>query len=275
MIQIFLVSFLFPLNLLFSQTTIFSSNGEKANFQAIQNQFNQSQVLILGEEHNDKTGHQWKLELIKSFSHNVKFSISMEMLERDQQIIIDEYLQSLYDEAMFRENMRLWNNWNDYHPILEFAKESKIKVLAANPPRRYVRAISRKGIQTWGQFSGVAYLYLPNLELVQKFREKEYEVKFQSILGNSHTTSVENFLLAQHIWDESMAEVIFREVTNFKTKVIHINGRFHSDNFLGVTYRLKQRGISVTTVSIVPEVNFQTLVDWKNLADFIVVTKPN
>ncbi|MCX8000393.1 MAG: ChaN family lipoprotein [Leptospiraceae bacterium] len=272
--QIFVLIYLIFVNLLFSQEEIFHANGEIASLEDIQKKFYDSQVLILGEEHNDKDGHEWKLNLIKTFSHNVKFSISMEMLERDQQIIIDEYLQGIYDESMFRENMRLWNNWNDYQPIVEFAKESKLRVLAANPPRRYVRAISRKGIQIWESFPALAYLYLPNLELVQKFRDKNYESKFQTALGSSHTTNLENLLFAQHVWDESMAEIISREVNNFKTKVIHINGRFHSDNFLGVTHRLRQRNIGVVTVSIIPENIFHILRDWKNLADFIVVSKP-
>lgn len=257
---------------LLSEVQLLKSDGSSATFQDIQNQFLDRNVLILGEEHNDKIGHEWKLELIQTLSHNVNFSISMEMLERDQQIIINEYMNGLYDEAMFQENMRLWNNWSDYRPIFEFARARKIKVYAANPPRRYVRAISRKGVDVWNEFSSLAYLYLPNLEMVQKYRDPAYETKFSEALGGHHTKSLENFLLAQHIWDESMAEIIEREVKKSQ-KVIHINGRFHSDNFMGVTHRLKVRQISVVTISILPEKYFLNTKDWQKLADFIVVTK--
>lgn len=257
-----------------AEVEIFNANGDRVSLGDIERAFRERQVLILGEEHNDKIGHEWKFNLIREFSHNVQFSISMEMLERDQQIIINEYLQGLYDEIMFRENMRLWNNWSDYHPILEFGKKYKLRVLAANPPRRYVRALSRRGLHVWNEFSPLAYLYLPNLEFVLKFRDKNYEEKFLLATGISHTANSENLILAQHVWDESMAEVVTREITLFNRKVIHINGRFHSDNFLGVTYRLKQRGVSVITVSIIPESILAVLKDWKNLADFIVLTKP-
>lgn len=270
----FVVLFLFLNTMLFSEVEIYDTMGNKVEAKEIEKKFQQAQVLILGEEHNDKTGHEWKLSFIQSLAPNVQFSISFEMLERDQQIIINEYIQGLYDEAMFRENMRLWNNWNDYHPILEFAKKSHIGVLAANPPRRYVRAISKKGIEVWKEFPSLAYLYLPNLELVQKFRDKEYETKFMNAMQGAHSQNIENFLLAQHIWDESMAEVIAREVTNYKNKVIHINGRFHSDNFMGVSFRLKSKNIKVVTVSIVPQSNIKNETEFKGLADFIVLTKP-
>ncbi len=261
--------FAFPL---FSQVQILKPDGTNASIKDIEFSFQETSVLILGEEHNDKVGHEWKFELIQTLSRNVDFAISMEMLERDQQIIINEYMNGLYDENMFQENMRLWNNWKDYKPIFEFAKEKKIKVYAANPPRRYVRAVSRKGIEIWNEFSGLSYLYLPNLELVKKYRDPVYETKFLEAMGRTHSQNLENFLFAQHIWDESMAEIIAREVRKSQ-KMIHINGRFHSDYFMGVTYRLKAREIGVTTISIFPESQLANTKDWSKLANFIVITK--
>lgn len=273
------ISFLFVTSGLSSDVKIYSENLESiVSKEDIYKRFQNAEVLILGEEHNDKEGHEWKLEFIKNLPVKNNLSISMEMFERDQQLIINEYLQGLIDEGMFHENMRLWNNYiSDYKPIVDLAKKEGIPVIAANAPRRYVRAISRNGLGAWNSFSPLAETYLPLLSKVQENRSKQYEEKFLSVMGMepSHAQKMENFLLAQHIWDESMSECISREITINKKKVIHINGRFHSDEYLGVTHRLKQKGHKLVTVSIVPSGQVELNSDLLKLADFVVITNKN
>ncbi len=272
-----LVIFFTNCSLMLANTKIYSGNFEQTlSYEDIYKKFENVDVLILGEEHNDKIGHEWKLNLIKNFFPKINFSISMEMFERDQQLILNEYLQGLIDEPMFEENMRLWNNYKtDYKPIVEFAKEHKIRIIASNAPRRYVRAVSRKGIEVWQSFSPLAETFLPTLSKVQEYRQKEYEEKFLLAMGMDvvHSQKMENFLLAQHIWDESMAECIAREIEQNKKKVIHINGRFHSDEYFGVSYRLKSKGYKLVTVSIIPKEGSNQDLKILKLADFIVFTK--
>ena len=49
----------------------------------------------------------------------------MEMFERDGQVVLNEYLAGLIDEKLFQSDCKLWNNYEDYKPIVLFAKENK------------------------------------------------------------------------------------------------------------------------------------------------------
>jgi uncharacterized iron-regulated protein len=216
-------------------------------------------VIILGEEHDDNFGHEEKLKLIKLFSEKYPITISMEMFERDQQAILDEYISGQIDEKLFKIDMRLWNNYEkDYRPIVEFAKEKKLKIIASNAPRRYVRMVSRNGIEKLKELTQEAYRFLPPLHLITTFRNTEYESKVSLMLGDTSSQSLhsqtlmKNFVLAQHLWDASMSHAISEHLTTKTGKIVHINGRMHSDDGMGVTNRLRQAGFKVLTVSMFP-----------------------
>jgi uncharacterized iron-regulated protein len=71
---------------------------------------------------------------------------SLEMFERDVQIVLDEYVKDLITEKKFLDDSRPWNNYKtDYRPLVEYAKQNKLPVIAANAPRRYINMVSRGG----------------------------------------------------------------------------------------------------------------------------------
>ena len=120
-----------------------SNTWNPIGFEEIEEKFKSVDVILIGEEHDDKVGHAEKLKLIRFLSERQSFIISMEMFERDGQVVLNEYLVGLIDEKLFQSDCKLWNNYEDYKPIVLFAKENKIPILAANAPRRYVRILSR------------------------------------------------------------------------------------------------------------------------------------
>ncbi|MBK9390296.1 MAG: ChaN family lipoprotein [Bacteroidetes bacterium] len=51
--------------------------------------------------------------------------LQLKCLERDNQIIIDEYFSDLIKESSFETEARLWKNYGtDYKPLLTFAKRT-------------------------------------------------------------------------------------------------------------------------------------------------------
>ena len=81
-------------------------------------------VVFFGEEHNDPTGHQLELDVLQKLYqiHGKKQVLSMEMFEKDIQQVMNEYLQNLIREKNFIKEVRAWNNYTDYKPMIEFAK---------------------------------------------------------------------------------------------------------------------------------------------------------
>ncbi|MBK9768420.1 MAG: ChaN family lipoprotein [Chloracidobacterium sp.] len=95
-------------------------------------------------------GHAIQAEIFRrivaKYSPERKVALSLEMFERDVQIIVDEYWRGLISEAQFMASSRPWGNYKtDYRPLFELAKDKKLDIVAANAPRRYVNMVSRNG----------------------------------------------------------------------------------------------------------------------------------
>ncbi|MCE9499308.1 MAG: ChaN family lipoprotein [Leptospira sp.] len=276
-ILIFFLVILFDSGYLFSQEEnspgiIDSSSGEKFSHSLISERLRSSDVLLIGEEHDDVAGHSEKLKLLQSLAKNHSFVLSLEIFEKDQQLILDEYLDGHIQESKFNENMRLWKNYESaYKPIVEFAKVNKIRVIAANTPRRYVNLLSRGGMDKLKNLSKASKAFLPPLYMIKPYIQKEYDAKLKLALGDHMGKDFSyNTILAQHLWDAGMMDAIAKEVFSGNSKIVHINGRYHSDEGMGVTHRLRKIGINVLTISMLPAKNKTK--DDKKFADIIYYT---
>ncbi|TGK02685.1 hypothetical protein EHQ53_13115 [Leptospira langatensis] len=246
---------------------------EKVSWAMIEEKAKDADVIIFGEEHNDKLGHAWKLEALKDLSRKFALTLSLEMLERDQQRSVDEYMRGEITEKGFLNSGKFWPNYqNDYHPLVVYAKEKSISVLAANAPRKYVNLVSNQGLEALYRIRSP---YLPPRYLYNLHRQKEYEEAVAAVLGEHGTDQdKQKFIDAQHVWDSSMADSIVEAHYLLKRKVVQVNGRFHSDKGLGLTYRLRQMGLKVLVLSIFPLEEGKSISDpdW-GLADFLVITE--
>jgi uncharacterized iron-regulated protein len=256
-----------------------SKSWNQIGFEEIAEKFQSVDVILIGEEHDDKIGHAEKLKLIRFLSERQKFIISMEMFERDQQIVLNEFLSGLIDEKIFQTDIKLWNNFEDYKPIVLFAKENKIPVLASNAPRRYVRMLSRNGLEELYRFPTSSKKLFAPIYMIEPYRQEAYENKiFGSIAGHTNEKlGMKNMILAQNLWDATMADSIAKSLDRKRAKIIHINGRFHSDEYMGVTHRLTQLGIKVLTISMFVQRTAESpnQNQLKKYADIIYITSKN
>src|SRR5688572_24067665 len=104
----------------------------------------EADVLFFGEEHNDSAGHYLESRIFRALhaQYGEKIVLSLEMFETDGQLVLNEYLAGTIDEARFSRDLRLWNNYKDYRPMIEYAKQNKITVITANPPRRKMNLLT-------------------------------------------------------------------------------------------------------------------------------------
>ncbi len=277
-----LLLFLFP-------TFLYSQAGENAapeiydtktkslvSWSAIEEQAKNADVIVFGEEHNDSKGHAWKLEALKKLSAKYPVLLSLEMLERDQQRTVDEFTKGEITEKGFLNSSKFWPNYQtDYHPLVAFAKENSIPVLAANAPRKYVNLVANQGLEVLYKIRSP---YLPPRYLYRLHRQKEYEDLIASTLEGhapaGFTPDRQKFIDSQYLWDASMADAIAGAFYLTNRKVFQVNGRFHTDSGLGLTYRLRQLGLKVLVLSIFPGFEGQGIADrdWA-LGDFLILTE--
>ena len=260
---------------------VFDANGKASSVREIVAALEKADVVFIGEQHDDPTAHVLQTEIFKAafekYGKQRPVALSMEMFERDTQSIVDEYLQDLINESNFIAASRAWNNYKvDYKPMLEFAKQNKLPVIAANAPRRYVNRVSRLGRESLDILSPSAKSLLAPLPYAAA--SKSYADKFGALMGGMQTHG-SKLLDSQSLWDATMADSISKQLKKQPNSlIVQLNGGFHSENRLGAVehllkYNPSARIIVVTIKSVENFPNFDAEKDAK-AGDYVILTDP-
>jgi len=235
-------------------------------------------VLFFGEDHNDSVGHYLEAEIFKKISSRYpqKTALSLEMFPTDVQPELDEYLAGLISEKNFIKEARAWGNYKDYKPLIEYAKQNKLRVIAANAATRYSNAVAMGGLKVLENFPKISFNFLPPLPI--DTAQGRYYEKFNETLGG-HSMGSMKIYQTQNLWDATMAWSINKFVkANKGIKVMQLNGRFHSDEKLGTLAKLAKANskLKILNISSFSDEGFANP-DWdkfKNLGDYIIITDP-
>jgi uncharacterized iron-regulated protein len=230
-------------------------------------------IILFGELHNNPISHWLQYELTADLYSqlNDKLLMGAEMFEADGQIILDEYFSEIITQKKFEEEMRLWNNYKtDYKPLLEFAKDSGLKFIATNIPRRYANAVFNHGLDTLEVLSETAKSYMMPLPL-------EYDTTlncYSSLSGGGPMGGHGSVNLrdAQAVKDATMVHFLLKNYKSGDT-FIHFNGAYHSDDFESMYYFLKEKmpELNIVTISTVSQINVKQLEeDNEGKANFII-----
>ena len=262
--------------------------GQVTTLDAIVTEMQQFDVLFFGEEHNDSVGHYLEAQLLEKMNkaYGSNMALSMEMFDRDVQPVMDEYLAGLIKEKQFNKDARVWSNYRDYKPMVEYAKEHKLEVVCANAAGRYSSLAVRKGMQglmSLPEESKDHIAPLPFDTASGPYFQKLVDVftgHDSSMTAANVTTPGMDMIMGQSTWDATMAWSIAEYMKAHKgNKVFHINGRFHSDEHYAVVtqlhnYRPKAKALVISTGS---DENFPNIQwdDHKHNGDYIIITDPN
>ncbi|MCM1108346.1 MAG: ChaN family lipoprotein [Clostridium sp.] len=255
--------------------SLFDSQGKEVSYRQMIDRLADKDIVFFGENHNCPIAHWMELCVARSLHerHGDKLVIGEEMMEADNQLILDEYMNRQISYDRFEAEARLWDNYStDYYPVVFFAKENNIPFVATNVPRRYANVVKSKGLSYLDSLSDEAKRYLPPLPVPFTYDEEKSNEAFgmmQLLGGKTHGDS-RLLAEAQAIKDATMAWFIAR---NLKHKFLHINGSYHSDNSGGIIpYLLKYRpGTTVGIITTVRQESVESL-DEENLgrADFYI-----
>lgn len=234
-------------------------------------------VLFFGEEHNDSAGHYLENKIYRALHavYGDQLALSLEMFETDNQLVLDEYLQGRIDETRLGKDARLWSNYRDYRPMIEYARQQKLPVIAANPPRRYVTLVTRRGMRALDSLSKDAKAFLPPLPY--DTLSGRYRDKFMETMRGAPESASRNIYYSQSLWDAGMSYSIYRFLKKNKgKKVFHCVGKFHSDEKLGTAMQLQMRNkkLRILNISCFPDKSFSNP-DWskfEQLGDFVILT---
>lgn len=227
-----------------STVIVDAANGKTLSVQQLAQKLKPYQAVFFGEFHDQDSLHLLEYSLLQKMYalHGDKLVLSMEMFEADNQSKLDGYLAGSLSEEDFVNTARPWPRYKtDYRPMIEFAKEHKIPVIAANIPRFLAAVMAKEGT-----VENVEPQYRPYLPRHTYAPEGKYKEKFTAYMTKGEgqmripPARIGQVFAAQCIKDDKMAESIYDYLQANKDKVVlHINGCFHSDGHLGTVEKLE------------------------------------
>lgn len=243
------------------QTTLYAGDGSPLTADAVCEQLGRADVILLGEIHTDPVAHALEYGVLMGQIHLAAeggrpVALGMEMLEADVQPVVDEYLAGLTSESDYLKAVRPWARYaEDYHPTVELARDTGTPVVATNAPERHVRMVARDGIESLHRLPAESRQYYDRL--VEPPSEA-LAAAFAEVMGGMHDgpmPRLDGMLAAQNLRDVTMARRIAETLgPDLNTRVVHVNGRFHSADGLGIPEHLARFApdARVVTVTIRP-----------------------
>jgi uncharacterized iron-regulated protein len=258
---------------------LYNQKGKSIKFNKMIEDLAESDMVFFGEYHTNPISHWIQIEMAKSFYElkKDKLVFGAEMFENGNQLVLDEYLAGFYPEKkMIPEMTQMWGNYKtDYKPLVEFAKENKLRFVASNIPRRYASMINKKGMEALDLLSPEAMAMIGPLK--EHFDETIY-ADMKDKMGGHVPPNMLNIQMAQAAKDATMAHF---SVKNFVEGDLyfHMDGAYHSDNSRGIIWWVNQikSGLNIKSVSTVLESEWAKMTDEEKatIANYTLVVVDN
>lgn len=253
--------------------SLFDKKGNKVTYCDMIKQVGEKDLVFLGEIHNCAIAHWMEKLIIKDLHaiHGEKLMLGAEMFERDDQLLLNEYIQGIIPLSRFKAEAKLWDNYDtDYAPIVEYAKKHALPFIATNVARRYANMVSKGDFQALDKVSeaGREFIaplpinYIDNPLVNQYFKES-----LPPMMKNVPTDKLAH---AQAVKDATMAWSISQ---NLSGKMVHLNGSYHSTGHAGIINYLNvyRPGLNIGTIEIIRQETVDSLSEkHKGNADFFI-----
>lgn len=279
-VLISLIAFLFLTDTILAQEkkafAIYNEDGKKIDYKQFFDQVVDSDVILFGEEHNSALIHWLQFELISDlFVKESRLAIGMEMFSADQQIALNSFLSNDINLKQLQKKIDFWPNFKtDYLQILQLAKDNDLALIGTNAPQQIARNIYKKGGFSYlDELNDQQLSYLPPRPIPFDADLPGYK-KMKKMMG---VHANDDIVKAQALKDATMAYHLKNLAAENKL-AIHINGKYHSDNFEGIFWYLQkyQPELKVQTISMVHQDDiFSLQEEHEGIADFIICIDQN
>lgn len=268
-----------------------ATNGQLL-WSALLEQIDAVDVVLLGEQHDHAIGHAVQLAIVEDVMDKYPQSVlALEMLERDEQLIADDYMED-YIDANTLASLTHSKNWGGkggweawYQPIIDAVKVRGGSIVAANAPRRYVRLARIEGYERIDELPQERRKFIDYPEELSggKYRQRFWELSSHGEDGDEvveiDVTTIDPSdpilptFKSMQSWDATMAQSIVNAKPTKERKVVLLVGQFHVEYDGGVVQELRRRmpSASVLVISIQKEVPEE---GWRGppaIADIMIV----
>ena len=244
-------------------------------------------AVFIGEQHDDAGAHKFQAAVAEAMCvARPGAAVSLEMLERDDQAAVDEYLAGTIalDEFIERAAVRNWagsGTWVPwYQPVVEAARMRGSPVIAANAPRRFVREARASGYAPLAKASPEdrALFDLPESLPRDAYRQRLADLMRDARSGSDEPAPTEEeidaFQRAQLVWDATMAASVANALGRAPA-VVHLAGSFHigRDGATVTEFRRRRPDARALTIVCVDAASDSLREEDRGLADVVVYTR--
>lgn len=224
-------------------------------------------IVYVGENHDNYAHHAVQLEFIKSsVRSDMQLAIGMEMFQRSFQPVLDDFIKGVIDQKTFLKKTEYYKRWGFdydlYKPILDYARDNLIPVIALNVEKEIVEQVAKNGIDSLGSDLKA------KIPIEMDFSDAEYKERLKRIFEGHESMKDRNFdffYQAQILWDEVMSQSIADYLSSHSDRrMIVLTGSGHLAYGSGIPKRTARRsGLSYAVVLNDADLE-------KNIADYVV-----
>jgi uncharacterized iron-regulated protein len=225
------------------------------DFHSISAVLETKRVVFVGEIHTRYDHHLNQLEVIKALHRrDPKVAVGMEFFQRPFQPVLDAYVAGTIDEAELLARTEYYDRWRYdyrlYRPILQYARENGLPLVALNMEHEITRKVGAHGTES---LTAEERARLP--DLIDR-NDPDYVSRLRRVFqfhpgSGDNGRSFENFLHVQLLWDETMAQTAAEFLHSHPDyKLVVLAGSGHVAYGNGIPDRLVRR-INVPTAIVV------------------------
>lgn len=234
-------------------------------------QINDAQIVLVGETHTRWDHHLVQLEVLKQlYQQSPKLALGVEWFQQPFQKHLDDYVAGKITEDEMLHLTDYFERWTYdyrlYRPIIQYAREQNIPIVALNASRELTNALSKSG------FDDLPAELKAQLPGSYDWTDKAYENRLRSAFEShpDYPGKFEDFLRIQLTWDESMAERAAQYLQqNPQTRMLILAGSGHIAYGSGIPKRIKRRN-DIEQFSILVSEDYLAVSE--DIADFLVLS---
>ncbi len=256
-----------PIDKVNARTALDMRNGME--LESVVSKVSSARVIYVGETHDRYADHLTQLEIIRLLHvKNSNIAIGMEQFQQPFQHVLDHFISGeLNEHGLIRESewMDRWRyDYRLYRPILSYARDHHIPVIALNVSKEIVAKVSENGIDGLSQEDKKK---IPN-EIDDS--DQEYKKRLKEIYeqhAHKGKNGFDGFLQVQLLWDESMAAKTAEYMrANPERQLVVLAGTGHLMYGSGIPQRVSRR-VKGERAIILPASDLPLK---KNVADYLV-----
>jgi len=209
-------------------------------------------VIFVGESHDRYEDHLNQLAIIEGLQRRgKKLAVGMEFFQQPFQGALDAFVAGEIDEREMLRRTEYFDRWRYdyrlYRPILRFAREHGIPVIALNLESELTEKVGRGGIES---LSPEERARIPTDMDRDDPAYRERVKQAFDMHPAREDRAFEHFLEVQLLWDEGMADRAARYLLEHPdTTLVVLAGAGHVEYGQGIPKRLLRR-VQVPSVSL-------------------------